>query len=288
MARTILKTAKATADRDSIGCAKLVVFTNAPQDNPFMAGAFHGINGGDRVINVGVSGPGVVHQEVHRMENATIDELTDGIKRIAFKITRLGEMVGKEVARRIGVPFGIVDVSLAPTPAEGDSVADIIEAMGISSCGAFGTIAALAMLNDAVKKGGLMATSHVGGLSGAFIPVSEDQGMINAVKNGSLNMQMLLAMTSVCSVGLDMVAIPGNTRESILAALIADEMAIGMINHKTTACRLIPACGKSVGDVVDYGGLLGAAPIMDIGDWESDKFINRGGHVPAPLTSAKN
>ncbi len=288
MAKIIKKAAELTKDRDSIGCAKLVVFANSPYDNPFMAGAFHGPTEGERTINVGVSGPGVVHEGVKGMDNMSFDEMTDGIKRIAFKITRLGEMVGREVSAKLGVPFGIVDVSLAPTPAEGDSVANIIEAMGISTCGGFGTVAALALLNDAVKKGGTMATSHIGGLSGAFIPVSEDQGMIRAVKSGILNLQMLIAMTSVCSVGLDMVAIPGDTDTCVLAAIMADEMAIGVINNKTTACRLIPAYGKGVGDVVQYGGLLGEAPIMETLSYSADKFIKRGGRIPAPIHSAKN
>lgn len=288
LAKVIRKAAWLTRDQDSIACAKLVVFANAPTDNPFMAGAFHGVSEGEATINVGVSGPGAVLHGVRDMGNIDFSELTDRIKRLAFKITRLGEMVGREVAAKMGIPFGIVDVSLAPTPAEGDSVADIIEAMGIETCGGYGTVAALAMLNDAVKKGGLMATSHVGGLSGAFIPVSEDQGMIRAAQRGILDLPMLLAMTSVCSVGLDMVAIPGDTEETTLAALIADEMAIGVINHKTTACRLIPAWGKQEGDTVEYGGLLGAAPIMAIKRVNADRFIHRGGRIPAPLTSAKN
>jgi len=288
MAKIIKKAAYLSRHEDSIACGKLVVFANSPYDNPFMAGAFHGVTEGEYTINVGVSGPGVVNSNLRNAGPETFDEMINRIKKTAFKITRLGEMIGREVSAKLGIPFGIVDVSLAPTPAEGDSVANIIEAMGIETCGGFGSVAALALLNDAVKKGGLMATSHVGGLSGAFIPVSEDQGMIEAVKKGALNLQMLIAMTAVCSVGLDMIAIPGDTDECILASIIADEMAIGVINHKTTACRLIPAYGKGVGDVVEYGGLLGAAPVMEVNPIPSRNFIRRGGHISAPLTSAKN
>lgn len=288
VAHLIKRAAELTKDRDSIACAKFVVFANAVPDNPFMAGAFHGPGEGECTVNVGVSGPGVVNRIVKGLEHASFDELTDAIKRTAFKITRLGEMVGREVAGKLGLPFGIVDLSLAPTPAEGDSIADILEGMGVPVAGAFGSVAALAMLNDAVKKGGAMATSHVGGLSGAFIPVSEDQGMIRAAKSGDLTLEMLIAMTAVCSVGLDMVAIPGDVHEGTLAAIIADECAIGVVNHKTTACRLIPAFGKKAGDTVNYGGLLGEAPIMAVRDHGSRRFIARGGRVPATLTSFKN
>ncbi len=288
VARLVKRTAELTKERDSIGCAKFVVFANAVHDNPFMAGAFHGPGEGEFAINVGVSGPGVVNRIVSGMADARFDEVSDAIKRTAFKITRLGEMVGREVAGKLGLPFGIVDLSLAPTPAEGDSIAEILEGMGVPVAGAFGSVACLAMLNDAVKKGGAMATSHVGGLSGAFIPVSEDQGMIRAAQSGALTLEMLLAMTSVCSVGLDMVAIPGDVRDSTLAAIIADECAIGVVNHKTTACRLIPAFGKKAGDSVNYGGLLGEAPVMAVRDYESRLFMRRGGRSPAPVTSIRN
>lgn len=285
----ILECARKTADRDSIACAKFVVFCNVPQDNPFMAGAFHGISEGECVINVGISGPGVVRHAVSMIKNASFDELAETIKKTAFKITRIGEMVGREVSKQLNIPFGIVDISLAPTPAEGDSVANILEEMGLEICGTHGTICALALLNDAVKKGGIMATSHVGGLSGAFIPVSEDMGMINAVSKGALTFDRLLGMTSVCSVGLDMVAIPGDISPETLAAIIADEMAIGVINSKTTACRLIPAFGKTVGDKINYGGLLGEAPVISIGkSLSSEKFIKRGGRIPAPIISLTN
>jgi len=284
----ILECARKTADRDSIACAKFVVFCNVPQDNPFMAGAFHGIAEGECIINVGISGPGVVRNAVAASKDLNFDDLAELIKKTAFKITRIGEMVGREVSKILNVPFGIVDISLAPTPAEGDSVANILEEMGLEICGTHGTICALAMLNDAVKKGGVMATSHVGGLSGAFIPVSEDAGMIRAVNKNALTLERLLGMTSVCSVGLDMVAIPGDVPVETLAAIIADEMAIGMINSKTTACRLIPAFGKGVGDTVNYGGLLGEAPIMPIGKFSSTKFVRRGGRIPAPISSLTN
>jgi len=272
----------------AIGCAKLVVFANAPEDNPFMAGAFHGVGEGDKVINVGVSGPGVVRAVIEKLPDADFGTLANEIKKVAFKITRVGELIGREVSKELGVKFGVVDLSLAPTPARGDSIANILEAMGLEKCGTHGSTAALALLNDAVKKGGAMATSYVGGLSGAFIPVSEDSGMVAAVEAGALSLDKLEAMTCVCSVGIDMVAIPGDTPASTISAIIADEMAIGMINHKTTACRLIPAYGKSVGDVVEYGGLLGAAPIMEVNGYGSANFIKRGGQIPAPLTSAKN
>lgn len=288
VARMIKRTAFLTRERDSIGCAKFVCFANAVPDNPFMAGAFHGVGEGEVTINVGVSGPGVVNRTVRGLENVPFGELTDAIKRTAFKITRLGEMYGREVAAKIGYPFGIVDLSLAPTPAEGDSISDILEAIGVGTTGGFGTVAALALLNDAVKKGGAMATSYVGGLSGAFIPVSEDQGMIRAVKSGALTLEMLLAMTAVCSVGLDMVALPGDIEESTLAGLIADECAIGVVNHKTTACRLIPAHGRKAGDVVSFGGLLGEAPVMAVREHASKPFARRGGRIPAPVTSIRN
>ena len=270
---------------NAIGCAKLVVFANAPEDNPFMAGAFHGVGEGDAVLNVGVSGPGVVRAVVEKMPDADLGTLSNEIKKTAFKITRVGELVGREVAKELGVEFGIVDLSLAPTPARGDSIANILEAMGLERCGAHGTTAALALLNDAVKKGGAMATSYVGGLSGAFIPVSEDSGMVEAVEAGALKIEKLEAMTCVCSVGLDMIAIPGKTPASTIAAIIADEMAIGVINKKTTAVRIIPVPGKDVGDYVDFGGLLGKAPIMPVNEFSSEKFINRGGRIPAPIQS---
>jgi uncharacterized protein (UPF0210 family) len=273
---------------NAIGCAKLVVFANAPEDNPFMAGAFHGVGEGDAVLNVGVSGPGVVRAVVEKMPDADLGTLSNEIKKTAFKITRVGELVGREVAKELGVEFGIVDLSLAPTPARGDSIANILEAMGLERCGAHGTTAALALLNDAVKKGGAMATSYVGGLSGAFIPVSEDSGMVEAVEAGALKIEKLEAMTCVCSVGLDMIAIPGKTPASTIAAIIADEMAIGVINKKTTAVRIIPVPGKDVGDYVDFGGLLGKAPIMPVNEFSSEKFINRGGRIPAPIQSLTN
>lgn len=289
LGKIIKKTAALTADRDSIGCAKLVVFCNAPDDNPFMAGAFHGVGEGDAVINVGVSGPGVVSAAIQKAgKSSSVTDISDVIKRTAFKITRVGQLVAKEASAALGVPFGIVDLSLAPTPEIGDSVARILEAIGLETCGGCGTTAALALLNDAVKKGGVMASSSVGGLSGAFIPVSEDEGMIAAAKSGCLTIEKLEAMTAVCSVGLDMIAVPGNTDENVISALIADEMAIGMVNSKTTAVRVIPACGKDVGDCVSFGGLLGEAPIMRINTAKPDVLINRGGIIPAPIHSLKN
>ena len=284
----IKETAKLTKSSGSIGCAKFVVFANATDDNPFMAGAFHGVSQGDVVLNVGVSGPGVVRNALLSTKNQDFTSLCETIKKIAFKITRIGQFVGLEASKRLKVPFGIIDLSLAPTPAKGDSVADILELMGLESVGAPGTTAALAMLNDQVKKGGIMAARNVGGLSGAFIPVSEDQGMINAVMKKSLTIEKLEAMTSVCSVGLDMIAIPGNTSEETISGIIADEMMIGVINQKTTAVRVIPAYGKKVGDKVSFGGLLGFAPIMKINDFSCKDFINRGGHIPAPIHSFKN
>ena len=284
----IKKLAYLTKDNYSIGCAKFVVFANVPEDNPFMAGAFHGVGEPEVEINVGVSGPGVVRAAIEKAGNCNLSELADIIKKTAFKVTRMGQLVACEASKRLGVPFGIVDLSLAPTPAIGDSVAQILEAMGLERCGTHGTTAALAMLNDAVKKGGAMASSHVGGLSGAFIPVSEDQGMIDAVKLGALSIEKLEAMTCVCSVGLDMIAIPGDTSEETISAIIADEAAIGMINNKTTAARLIPAYGKKVGDMVQFGGLLGYAPVMPVNNFKSDKFILRGGRIPAPIHSLKN
>lgn len=288
MGETIKKTAYLTKDSGSIGCAKLVVFANAPDDNPFMAGAFHGVGEGETVLNVGVSGPGVVKTAIERLGARDLEMLAEEIKRTAFKITRVGQLVALEASRRLGVPFGIVDLSLAPTPAVGDSVAEILEAMGIGQCGGCGTTAALAMLNDAVKKGGVMASSKVGGLSGAFIPVSEDAGMIKAVNDGVLSIEKLEAMTAVCSVGLDMIAVPGDTPAEVLSAMIADEAAIGVINSKTTAVRVIPAYGKVVGDCVDFGGLLGSAPVMKISSCDPSLFINRGGIIPAPIHSLKN
>ncbi|KGK99635.1 hypothetical protein LI82_01295 [Methanococcoides methylutens] len=288
MGKIIKKTAEATKDDDGIGCAKLVVFANAPEDNPFMAGAFHGIGEPDCVINVGVSGPGVVNSTIRELKDPDLGEISEAIKKTAFKITRMGEMVGREVSRRLNVEFGVVDLSLAPTPEIGDSVAAILEAMGLQNCGTHGTTAALALLNDAVKKGGSMASSYVGGLSGAFIPVSEDAGMIHAVEIGALSLEKLEAMTSVCSVGLDMIAIPGDTSASTISAIIADEMAIGMINKKTTAVRLIPAPGKKVGDSVEYGGLLGRAPVMAVSEFSSEEFIGRGGRIPAPIQALTN
>ena len=288
MGHIIKQTAEASADRDAIGCAKLVVFANAPEDNPFMAGAFHGVGEGEAVINVGVSGPGTVKAALEKLKGNRIDEISEVIKKTAFKITRAGQLVGNEASRRLGVPFGILDLSLAPTPEIGDSVALILEEMGLEKCGAHGTTAALALLTDAVKKGGIMASSHVGGLSGAFIPVSEDSGMIDAVKCGALTFDKLEAMTSVCSVGLDMIAIPGDTPDTTISAIIADEASIGVINNKTTAVRVIPVYGKSVGDFVEFGGLLGMAPVMQINQFSSADFINRGGRIPAPVHSFKN
>ncbi len=289
MGHVIKESANLTKDNNSIGAGKLVVFCNAVEDNPFMAGAFHGVGEADVVINVGVSGPGVVRAALAKLEkNAPISLVADTIKKTAFKITRMGQLIGTEASKRLGVPFGIVDLSLAPTPAIGDSVAHILEEIGLESCGAYGTTACLAMLNDAVKKGGVMASSRVGGLSGAFIPVSEDAGMIAATKRGSLTLEKLEAMTAVCSVGLDMVVIPGDTSEEVISGIIADEAAIGMINSKTTAVRIIPAVGKNEGDELNFGGLLGCGPIMKINTFKPDTFINRGGQIPAPLQSLKN
>lgn len=288
MGRIVKETADLTGDTGGIGCAKLVVFANAPEDNPFMAGAFHGIGEPDCVINVGVSGPGVVNSAVRALQDPSLGEIAECIKKTAFKITRMGEMVGREVAERLNAQFGVLDLSLAPTPAVGDSVAAILEAMGLESCGTHGTTAALALLNDAVKKGGAMASSSVGGLSGAFIPVSEDAGMIRAVQRGSLSLDKLEAMTCVCSVGLDMIAVPGDTSPATISAIIADEMAIGMINRKTTAVRIIPAPGKRVGDMVEFGGLLGSAPVMPVHGFSSETFISRGGRIPAPIQSLTN
>ncbi|PWM36160.1 MAG: hypothetical protein DBX46_05030 [Clostridiales bacterium] len=288
MGRAVKETAELTAAKDAIGAAKLVVFANAVEDNPFMAGAFHGVGEGDCVINVGVSGPGVVSAAIADKKGATLGELAEIIKKTAFNITRMGELVAREACSRIGVPFGIVDLSLAPTPAQGDSVAHILENMGLETCGTHGTTAALAMLNDAVKKGGIMASSHVGGLSGAFIPVSEDAGMIAAARSGCLTLEKLEAMTCVCSVGLDMIAIPGDTPWQTIAAIIADEAAIGMINNKTTAVRIIPVPGKTVGDEVSFGGLLGTAPIMPVNRASAAEFVERGGRIPAPVHAQKN
>ena len=288
MGRVIKETAELTKERDAIGCAKLVVFANVPEDNPFMAGAFHGVGEPECVINVRISGPGAVKSALERVRGERFDVLAETVKKTAFKITRMGQLVAQEASRRLGVPFGIIDLSLAPTPAVGDSVARIIEEMGIESCGAPGTTAALALLNDAVKKGGTMASSHVGGLSGAFIPVSEDEGMIAAVEKGSLSLEKLEAMTCVCSVGLDMIVVPGETSAETLAGLIADQAAIGMINNKTTAVRVIPVPGKNVGDWVEFGGLLGSSPVMPISKFSSSDFINRGGRIPAPINSLKN
>ncbi len=289
MGKVIRRTAELTADRDCIGAAKLVVFCNAPEDNPFMAGAFHGVGEADCVINVGVSGPGVVRAALAKLGgDASVTEVADLIKRTAFKITRMGQLVAKEASSRLGVPFGIVDLSLAPTPAVGDSVAHILEEMGLESCGACGTTACLALLNDAVKKGGVMASSHVGGLSGAFIPVTEDAGMIDAARSGALTIEKLEAMTAVCSVGLDMINIPGDTPAEVISGIIADEAAIGMVNSKTTAVRLIPAIGKNVGEELSFGGLLGGGPVMRVNTASPAVFINRGGRLPAPLQSLKN
>ena len=288
MGRIIKQTAELTKDNDSMGCSKLVVFANAVDDNPFMAGAFHGIGEPETVINVGVSGPGVVQSAIRRAGDCSIGEVADVIKKTAFKITRMGQLVGALASQRLGVPFGIVDLSLAPTPAIGDSVARIHEEVGLEVCGGCGTTAILAMLNDAVKKGGVMASSSVGGLSGAFIPVSEDEGMIAAAQAGALTLEKLEAMTAVCSVGIDMVAVPGDTTAEVISGLIADEIAIGVVNTKTTAVRVIPAIGKKVGDMVEFGGLLGAAPIMPIKTGSPAKFIGRGGRIPAPIQSLKN
>ncbi len=288
MGRIVKEAADLTRDEGGIGCAKLVVFANAPEDNPFMAGAFHGIGEPDCVINVGVSGPGVVNSAVRALHDPSLGDIAECIKKTAFKITRMGEMVGREVAARLNAQFGVLDLSLAPTPAVGDSVAAILEAMGLESCGTHGTTAALALLNDAVKKGGAMASSSVGGLSGAFIPVSEDAGMIRAVQRGSLSLDKLEAMTSVCSVGLDMIAVPGDTTPATISAIIADEMAIGMVNRKTTAVRIIPAPGTGVGDMVEFGGLLGSAPVMPVHAFSSETFIARGGRIPAPIQSLTN
>ena len=288
MGQVIKRTAELTADKKGFGCAKLVVFANAVEDNPFMAGAFHGVGEADKIINVGVSGPGVVQRAIEKVKGEPFDVVAETIKKTAFKITRMGQLVAHEASNRLGVPFGIVDLSLAPTPAVGDSVAHILEAMGLEVVGTHGTTAALALLNDAVKKGGVMACSHVGGVSGAFITVSEDAGMIYAVLNGSLNLEKLEAMTAICSVGLDMIAVPGDTTAETLAAMIADESAIGVINNKTTAVRIIPAPGCSVGDMVEFGGLLGRAPVMPINKYSSFDFIQRGGRIPAPIHSFKN
>ena len=288
MGHIVRETAKETKDQDSLGCAKLVVFCNAPDDNPFMAGAFHGVTEADAVINVGVSGPGVVKVALEKARGQNFEVLCETIKKTAFKITRVGQLVAQEASKRLGVPFGIIDLSLAPTPAVGDSVAEILEEIGLERVGAPGTTAALAMLNDQVKKGGVMASSYVGGLSGAFIPVSEDQGMIDAVTMGALTIEKLEAMTCVCSVGLDMIAIPGDTPASTISGIIADEAAIGMINQKTTAVRVIPVIGKTVGDTVEFGGLLGYAPVMPVNKFSCEKFVTRGGRIPAPIHSFKN
>ena len=288
MGQVIKRTAELTKDSKGFGCAKLVVFANAVEDNPFMAGAFHGVGEADKIINVGVSGPGVVQRAIEKVKGEPFDVVAETIKKTAFKITRVGQLVAHEASNRLEVPFGIVDLSLAPTPAIGDSVAHILEAMGLEVVGTHGTTAALALLNDAVKKGGVMACSHVGGLSGAFIPVSEDAGMIDAVLNGSLNLEKLEAMTAICSVGLDMIAVPGDTTAETLSAMIADEAAIGVINNKTTAVRIIPAPGCVVGDMVEFGGLLGTAPVMKINQFSSYDFIQRGGRIPAPIHSFKN
>ena len=288
MGEIIKDTAEATKERDSLGCAKLVVLCNAPDDNPFMAGAFHGVTEADCIINVGVSGPGVVKAALEAVRGENFEVLCETIKKTAFKITRVGQLVAKEASARLGVPFGIIDLSLAPTPAVGDSVGEILEEIGLEFSGAPGTTAALAMLNDQVKKGGVMASSYVGGLSGAFIPVSEDQRMIDAVEAGALTIEKLEAMTCVCSVGLDMLAIPGDTKATTISGIIADEMALGMVNQKTTAVRIIPVIGKTVGDKAEFGGLLGYAPIMPVNQYSCDAFINRGGRIPAPIHSFKN
>jgi len=288
MGEIVKQTAEYTKDADSLGCAKLVVFCNAPDDNPFMAGAFHGVTEADMIINVGVSGPGVVKKALEKVRGESFEILCETIKKTAFKVTRVGQLVAKEASKRLGVPFGIVDLSLAPTPAVGDSVADILCEIGLEYAGAPGTTAALALLNDQVKKGGVMASSYVGGLSGAFIPVSEDQGMIDAVVAGALTLEKLEALTCVCSVGLDMIAIPGDTKATTISGIIADELAIGMINQKTTAVRIIPVVGKGVGETVEFGGLLGYAPIMPVNQFSCDAFVNRGGRIPAPIHSFKN
>ena len=288
MGEIIKQTAQRTADRGGFGCAKLVVFCNAVEDNPFMAGAFHGVGEAESVINVGVSGPGVVYHALQSVKGQPFDVVAETVKKTAFRITRMGQLVAREASQRLDTPFGIVDLSLAPTPAVGDSVARILEEMGLETCGTHGTTAALALLNDAVKKGGVMASSHVGGLSGAFIPVSEDEGMIAAAQSGVLTLDKLEAMTCVCSVGLDMIAVPGDTTAATLSAIIADEAAIGMVNNKTTAVRLIPAPGKQVGDVVEFGGLLGSAPVMPVHQSSAESFIARGGRIPAPLHSLRN
>ena len=288
MGSVVRETAELTKENDGMGCAKLVVFANAVEDNPFMAGAFHGVGEPECVVNVGVSGPGVVYHALQSCKGEPFDVVAETIKKTAFKITRMGQLVAREASKRLGVPFGIVDLSLAPTPAKGDSVARILEEMGLEVCGTHGTTAALALLNDAVKKGGVMASNHVGGLSGAFIPVSEDEGMIEAARSGALYLDKLEAMTCVCSVGLDMIAVPGDTPAETISAIIADEAAIGMINTKTTAVRIIPAIGKTVGDRLEFGGLLGSAPIMPVHRFSSRDFIDRGGRIPAPMNSLKN
>ncbi len=288
LGEVIKETAEITKDRDAIGCAKLVAICNAPDDNPFMAGAFHGVTEADAIINVGVSGPGVVRTALSKVRGENFEVLCETIKKTAFKVTRVGQLVAREASKRLDIPFGIVDLSLAPTPAIGDSVADILQEIGVERAGAPGTTAALALLNDQVKKGGVMASSYVGGLSGAFIPVSEDQGMIDAVKLGALTIEKLEAMTCVCSVGLDMIAVPGDIKATTISGIIADEAAIGMINQKTTAVRLIPVPGKQVGDEVEFGGLLGYAPIMPVNTFSCDAFVNRGGRIPAPIHSFKN
>lgn len=288
MGEIVLETAKASADQDSLGCAKLVVFCNAPDDNPFMAGAFHGVTEADCIINVGVSGPGVVKTALEKVRGKDFETLCETIKRTAFKVTRVGQLVAQEASKRLNVPFGIVDLSLAPTPAIGDSVAEILQEIGLERTGAPGTTAALALLNDQVKKGGVMASTAVGGLSGAFIPVSEDQGMIDAVNEGALCLEKLEAMTCVCSVGLDMIAIPGDTKATTISGIIADEAAIGMINQKTTAVRVIPVIGKGIGETVEFGGLLGYAPVMPVNSFSCDAFVERGGRIPAPIHSFKN
>lgn len=288
MAGVIKEAAELTKDRGGLACAKLVVFANAPDDNPFMAGAFHGVGEGESAINIGISGPGVVKAAVERLPDCDFRTLTEEIKRVAFKITRVGELVGRKVSENLAIPFGIVDLSLAPTPAIGDSVADILEAMGLEKCGCPGTTAALAILNDAVKKGGAMASSAIGGLSGSFIPVSEDAGMIAAVQAGALSIEKLEAMTCVCSVGLDMIAVPGDTSAEVIAGIIADELAIGVINNKTTAVRIIPVPGKTVGEMVEFGGLLGSAPVMAVNKFSPARFVRRGGHIPAPYRALTN
>ncbi|HIQ75685.1 MAG TPA: PFL family protein [Candidatus Cottocaccamicrobium excrementipullorum] len=288
MGQIVRETAEATKEADSLGCAKLVVFCNAPDDNPFMAGAFHGVTEADAVINVGVSGPGVVKVALEKVRGENFEVLCETIKKTAFKITRVGQLVAQEASSRMGIPFGIIDLSLAPTPAVGDSVAEILQEIGLERVGAPGTTAALALLNDQVKKGGVMASSYVGGLSGAFIPVSEDQGMIDAVNAGALTIEKLEAMTCVCSVGLDMIAVPGDTSASTIAGIIADEAAIGMVNQKTTAVRIIPVIGKGVGETVEFGGLLGYAPVMPVNSFSCEKFVSRGGRIPAPIHSFKN